>query len=119
MWPTTAPAAAHVHDRLAAHSGGSGPQLPGLAAHDRAARHARLAARRLHRHERVIGYALGAVVLNSDGEAITAAVHTGAASEGVWRRCSAPVVRSDLHTGRGGVRRGSTTRRTWCDSGRE
>jgi hypothetical protein len=36
-WPTIGPVAAHVHDRLTAHNGGSGPRLSGLAAHDRAA----------------------------------------------------------------------------------
>jgi hypothetical protein len=103
-WPTIGPVAAHVHDRLTAHNGGSGPRLSGLA---------------LHRRGRVAGYALGAAMLDSDGEAAAVAVLISVASNKVWRCCSAPIVHNGLHTRRGGVRRDSTAQRTWRLGGRE
>jgi hypothetical protein len=73
--------------RGAAHSGGSGPRprgAPGRNAHA-AARHACSAAVTSLTRE-VAGYALGVVVLDSDGEAVAVAVFTCAASEGQKER---------------------------------
>jgi hypothetical protein len=75
---------------------------------------------RLHRRGRVPGYALGAAVLDSDGEAVVAAVLTGAWGRRQEQRCSTQTVRrlraSCWATTCGeerGVRQRPARRRTW------